>query len=41
VFAAAVSLKSTGYALTASEVSGDAAQGAHASAPVSTGACQG
>ena len=27
VFAAAVSLKSTGYALTASEVSGDAARG--------------
>jgi S1-C subfamily serine protease len=41
VFAAAVSLKSTGYALTASEVSGDAARGERATAPVSTGACQG
>jgi len=41
VFAAAVSLKSTGYALTASEVAGDAARGEHDAAPVSTGACQG
>jgi S1-C subfamily serine protease len=41
VFAAAVSLKSTGYALTASEVAGDAARGAHDTAPVSTENCQG
>jgi S1-C subfamily serine protease len=41
VFAAAVSLKSTGYALTAKEVAGDAARGANATAPVSTEACQG
>jgi S1-C subfamily serine protease len=41
VFAAAVSLKSTGYALTAAEVANDAARGEHASAPVSTQGCQG
>jgi S1-C subfamily serine protease len=41
VFAAAVSLKSTGYALTAAEVANDAARGEHASTPVSTQACQG
>ena len=40
VFAAAVSLKETGYALTASEVASDAARGERASAPVSTQACQ-
>jgi S1-C subfamily serine protease len=41
VFAAAVSLKDTGYALTAAEVAGDAARGEHDTAPVSTEACQG
>jgi S1-C subfamily serine protease len=41
VFAAAVSLKDTGYALTAAEVAGDAARGEHDIAPVSTEACQG
>jgi S1-C subfamily serine protease len=41
VFAAAVSLKSTGYALTASEVAGDAARGEQDSTPVSTRNCQG
>ncbi|MGH3277037.1 MAG: MarP family serine protease [Streptosporangiaceae bacterium] len=41
VFAAAVSLKNTGYALTASEVAGDVTSGEHSSAPVSTQACQG
>jgi S1-C subfamily serine protease len=41
VFAAAVSLKNTGYALTASEVSADVASGEHATQPVSTEACQG
>jgi S1-C subfamily serine protease len=40
VFAAAVALKNTGYALTASEVASDAAQGERATAPVSTQACQ-
>jgi S1-C subfamily serine protease len=41
VFAAAVSLKDTGYALTAAEVAGDAARGEHDTAPVSTEAGQG
>ena len=41
VFAAAVSLKNTGYALTASEVEGDAARGANATTAVSTQGCQG
>jgi S1-C subfamily serine protease len=41
VFAAAVSLKDTGYALTAQEVSGDAARGERATTPVSTERCQG
>jgi S1-C subfamily serine protease len=41
VFAAAVSLKDTGYALTAAEVTGDAARGEHDTAAVSTEACQG
>jgi S1-C subfamily serine protease len=41
VFAAAVSLKSTGYALTAAEVEGDAARGEHEHVPVSTQTCQG
>jgi len=41
VFAAAVSLTDTGYALTAAEVAGDAARGEHDTAPVSTEACQG
>ncbi|HEU5421493.1 MAG TPA: MarP family serine protease [Streptosporangiaceae bacterium] len=40
VFAAAVSLKNTGYALTASEVSSDVARGERATSPVSTQACQ-
>ncbi len=40
VFAAAVSLKDTGYALTADEVASDAAQGRNATTPVSTQACQ-
>jgi S1-C subfamily serine protease len=41
VFAAAVSLKDTGYALTADEVASDVAAGQNATAPVSTEACQG
>jgi S1-C subfamily serine protease len=41
VFAAAVSLKSTGYALTAAEVASDAHAGEQATSPVSTQACQG
>jgi S1-C subfamily serine protease len=41
VFAAAVSLKETGYALTAAEVASDAAVGSHDTVPVSTEACQG
>jgi S1-C subfamily serine protease len=41
VFAAAVSLKDTGYALTAGEVTGDASAGQQDTAPVSTQACQG
>ncbi len=39
VFAAAVGVKDTGYALTASEVKGDARAAANAVAPVSTQAC--
>jgi S1-C subfamily serine protease len=39
VFAAAVDSPHTGYALTASEVSPDASQGATATAPVSTQSC--
>jgi S1-C subfamily serine protease len=39
VFAAAISVPHTGYALTASEVQSDAARGAAATAGVSTGAC--
>jgi S1-C subfamily serine protease len=41
VFAAAVSLKNTGYALTADEISSDVTQGAHETTPVGTQACQG
>jgi S1-C subfamily serine protease len=41
VFAAAVSIKDTGYALTAAEVSGDATRGEQDTAPVSTEECQG
>jgi S1-C subfamily serine protease len=41
VFAAAVSLKDTGYALTAAEVASDAAAGERDTEPVSTEACQG
>ena len=40
VFAAAVSLKDTGYALTSGEVEGDAARGAHDTTAVSTQGCQ-
>ncbi len=39
VFAAALSVPDTGYALTAAEVAGDARAGAASTAPVSTGAC--
>jgi S1-C subfamily serine protease len=39
VFAAATSVPDTGYALTASEVSGDASAGANATAGVSTDGC--
>ena len=39
VFAAAISVRDTGYALTASEVQADADQGANATASVSTQAC--
>lgn len=39
VFAAAVDVKNTGYALTAGEVSSDVRAGRAATAPVSTGAC--
>ena len=39
VFAAAISVRDTGYALTASEVHADADQGANATASVSTQAC--
>jgi S1-C subfamily serine protease len=41
VFAAAVSLKDTGYALTAAEVASDVASGGRATAPVPTQGCQG
>jgi S1-C subfamily serine protease len=40
VFAASTSTADTGYALTASEVTGDAAVGADETVPVSTEACQ-
>jgi len=40
VFAAAVGVSDTGFALTAAEVSGDASAGANLTAPVSTGACE-
>jgi S1-C subfamily serine protease len=39
IFAASVSDKSTGYALTADQVAADARDGATASTPVSTGGC--
>jgi len=39
VFAAAVGVSDTGFALTANEVSADASAGANLTAPVSTGAC--
>jgi S1-C subfamily serine protease len=39
VFAAAVSISDTGYALTAGEVASDAQAGAQATAPVSTSVC--
>ena len=39
VFAAAVGVSDTGFALTAAEVSADASAGANLTAPVSTGAC--
>ena len=39
VFAAAVGVSNTGFALTAAEVSADASAGAHATYAVSTGAC--
>ena len=39
VFAAAVGVSNTGFALTAAEVSADATAGAHLTSPVSTGAC--
>ena len=39
VFAAAVGVSDTGFALTAAEVSADASAGANRTAPVSTGAC--
>jgi S1-C subfamily serine protease len=41
VFAAAVSLLRTGYALTSAEVASDVAAGQQATTPVSTQACQG
>jgi S1-C subfamily serine protease len=41
VFAAAVSIKDTGYALTAAEVASDVATGSHATAAVPTQQCQG
>ena len=41
VFAAAVSIKNTGYALTASEVASDAMRGELQTRPVSTQQCQG
>jgi S1-C subfamily serine protease len=39
VFAAAVGVPDTGFALTAAEVTNDASAGANLTAPVSTGAC--
>jgi len=39
VFAAAVGVSDTGFALTAAEVSADASAGEHLTSPVSTGAC--
>jgi S1-C subfamily serine protease len=39
VFAAAVGVSDTGFALTAAEVANDASAGANLTAPVSTGAC--
>lgn len=39
VFATALDVKDTGFALTAAQVAGDAATGAGATAPVGTGAC--
>jgi S1-C subfamily serine protease len=39
VFAAAISVQHTGYALTANEVASDAAAGADATLPASTGGC--
>ena len=39
VFAAAVGVSDTGFALTAAEVSEDASAGEHLTSPVSTGAC--
>jgi len=39
VFAAAVGVSDTGFALTANEVSADASAGANLTSPVSTGAC--
>jgi S1-C subfamily serine protease len=40
VFAAAVAVPETGYALTASQLSGDISRGAHLTAATGTGACQ-
>ena len=39
MFAAAVGVKDTGYALTAAEVKSDASRGANATAAASTQAC--
>jgi len=39
VFAAAVGVDDTGFALTAAQVTADARAGAHATAAVSTGTC--
>jgi len=41
VFAAAVGVSDTGFALTAAEVADDAAAGENLTAPVSTGGCDG
>ncbi len=40
VFAAAVSVPETGYALTASQLSGDISRGANLTAATGTGSCQ-
>jgi hypothetical protein len=40
VFAAAIAVPDTGYALAAAEISADAQEGAQASTPVSTEHCQ-